>query len=156
MSKWAQELKLEHSEYPLRLDIKNLTVIADTDEGPIPMIRMGSGENWVGYHLITHITLHKWFINNKRPVPQFLFIDQPSQVYFPVDEDINGNLDSMENEDREAVKRMFKMAYDIINELSPHFQIIITDHADINEQWFQDCVIERWRGGNKLVPENWL
>ena len=58
-------------------------LMADTPEGPIPMSRMGSGENWVGYHLIGHLALHKWFALQKRPVPRFLFLDQPSQVYFP-------------------------------------------------------------------------
>ncbi|MDZ7853550.1 MAG: DUF3732 domain-containing protein [Halomonas sp.] len=52
MTDWARELDLEHSKYPLRLDIKKLTIVADTADGPVPMDRIGSGENWVGYHLI--------------------------------------------------------------------------------------------------------
>jgi hypothetical protein len=155
MSLWARELKLEHSEFPLRLDLKQLTVVADTEDGPIPMFKMGSGENWVGYHLITHLALHKWFVKKKRPVPRILFIDQPSQVYFPADKDINGAMDSIENEDREAVARMYKLALNVVKELDGNLQIILTDHADINEEWFQDCVVERWRGGKKLVPEEW-
>lgn len=155
MSSWAQKLQLEHSGFPLRLDIKRLTVVADTEDGPIPMERMGSGENWVGYHLITHFALHKWFSHKKRPLPRFLFIDQPSQVYFPADKDINGGMNGIENEDREAVARMYKLALDVVQSLSPDFQIIMTDHADINEQWFQDCIVERWRGGKKLIPPSW-
>lgn len=77
MSEWARELRLEHSEHPLRLDLKRLTVVADGDKGPISMEHMGSGENWVGYHLIAHLALHKWFVGHGRPVPRFLFIDQP-------------------------------------------------------------------------------
>jgi hypothetical protein len=157
MSTWAQVLGLEHSQYPLRLDIKQLTVVADTEEdGPIPMERMGSGENWVGYHLISHFALHKWFVNRERPVPRFLFIDQPSQVYFPADEKLDGTVEGIQNEDREAVARMYNLALKVAEELSPHFQIIMTDHADLSEDWFQQCVIERWRGGMKLVPEEWL
>jgi len=155
MSAWAQELQLEHSEYPLRLDMKRLTVVADTKDGPIPMERMGSGENWVGYHLIAHFALHKWFVNQGRPVPRFLFVDQPSQVYFPADKDVNGSMDGIENEDREAVARMYRLALRVIQELSPNFQMIITDHADIAEDWFQSCVVERWRRGKKLVPPSW-
>ena len=151
-----QYLQLEHSEYPLRLDLKRLTVVADTDTGPIPMNNMGSGENWVGYHLITHFALHKWFVNKNRPVPRFLFIDQPSQVYFPADKDIDGSMEGVENEDREAVARMYQLALRVVNDLNPRFQIIMTDHADINEDWFQNCVVERWRGGVKLVPEEWI
>ena len=156
MSEWAQGLNLEHSEHPLRLDPKRLTVVADTDDGPIPMDRMGSGENWVGYHLIAHFALHKWFVSKERPVPRFLFVDQPSQVYFPPDKDVDGSMDDIENEDRQAVARMYRLALDVVQMLSPEFQIIITDHADIAQDWFQECVVERWRGPIKLVPETWL
>ncbi|MHB8793182.1 MAG: DUF3732 domain-containing protein [Thermoleophilia bacterium] len=157
MSHWAADLQLEHSEFPLRLDLKRLTVVADGPDGPIPMECMGSGENWVGYHLITHLALHHWFVERDRPVPRFLFIDQPSQVYFPEDEDWqrqeNGNV--VIGEDRQKVKHMYKMAYDLVELLNGQFQVIVTDHANINESWFQDCVVERWREGRKLVPAEW-
>jgi site-specific recombinase XerD len=61
----------------------------------------------------------------------------------------------VENEDREAVARMYRLALEVAEELSPHFQIIVTDHADIAEDWFQQCVVQRWRRGVKLVPEEW-
>ncbi|SYZ72200.1 Plasmid-like protein [Candidatus Zixiibacteriota bacterium] len=157
MSQWAEELQLEHAEFPLRLDISKLTVIADGQDGPIPMNRMGSGENWVGYHLIAHFALHRRFVSKSRPVPRFIFIDQPSQVYFPEDEDWqrreNGTVGI--SEDRQKVERMFKLSYDFVNEFDGQFQIIVTDHANINQQWFQDCVVERWREGRKLVPPEW-
>ena len=156
MSQWAQALGLEHSSYPLRLDIKQLTVKADSEDGPIPLERMGSGENWVGYHLITHFALHKWFVGKNRPVPRFIFIDQPSQVYFPPDNDLNGTMENIKNEDRLAVARMYKLAFDVVEQLHPNFQIIMTDHADIAEEWFQQCVIEKWWGDLKLVPDDWL
>jgi hypothetical protein len=155
MSLWAQELRLEHSQFPLRLDRKKLLVIADTIDGPIGMDKMGSGENWVGYHLITHFALHKWFVKRNRPIPRFLFIDQPSQVYFSPDKGLDWLSDDVLDEDREAVSRMFKLAFSVANELKPSFQIIITDHADINVDWFQNSVIERWRTGKKLVPVEW-
>ncbi|MCK4580575.1 MAG: DUF3732 domain-containing protein, partial [Dehalococcoidia bacterium] len=44
--------------------------------------------------------------------------------------------------------------YQYIN-TRPQLQIIMTDHANINELWFQDCIIERWREGKKLVPLEW-
>lgn len=155
MSKWARELRLEHSEYPLRLDLKRLTVVADSMDGPVPMVLMGSGENWVGYHLIAHFALHKWFVERGRPVPHFLFIDQPSQVYFPEDRDWEQTDEGERSEDRDAVGRMYRLALNIVEQLSPDFQIIITDHANIHEEWFQNCIVERWRGGKKLVPESW-
>ena len=156
MSTWAERLKLEHSESPLRLDPKGPTVVADTANGPIQMDSMGSGENWVGYHLIAHFAIHKWFVSQECPVPRFLFVDQPSQVYFPADKDIDGSMEGIENEDREAVAKMYHLALDVVEKLRPGFQIIMTDHADIAEPWFQDCVIERWRGGTALIPSDWL
>lgn len=156
MSEWATLLQLEHAEMPLRLNLSKLTVIADGDNGPIPMDRMGSGENWVGYHLIAHFALHRWFVEKKRPVPRFIFVDQPSQVYFPEDDDWEkGEEGSTVGEDRQKVGRMYRLALDLVNQLEGKFQVIITDHANINEKWFQDCIVERWREGTKLVPPHW-
>jgi hypothetical protein len=157
MNHWAADLQLEHSEFPLRLDLRRLTVVAESYDGLIPMERMGSGENWVGYHLIAHFALHHLFVERVRPVPRFLFIDQPSQVYFPEDENWqraeNGSVDI--GEDRQKVSRMYKLAHEVVQQLEGKFQVIITDHANINEPWFQDCVVERWRDGIKLIPFEW-
>jgi len=155
MTDWARELELEHSKYPLRLEIKKLTIVADTADGPVPMDRMGSGENWVGYHLIAHLALHEWFTERGRPVPRFLFLDQPSQVYFPPEKDVDGSMAMVGEDDRRAVSRMFRFVFDVVEKLSPGFQVVITEHADINEDWYQDAVVERWRGGAKLIPDDW-
>jgi hypothetical protein len=155
MTDWARRLQLEHSAHPLRLNLNRLTIVADTPDGPIPMDRMGSGENWVGYHLIGHLALHGWFTEHNRPVPRILFLDQPSQVYFPPERDVDGSLDSIQNEDRIALRRMFELVFEAVGKLSPHFQVIITEHADLNESWYQSAVVEKWRKGRKLVPESW-
>jgi len=155
MTKWASQLHLEHSEASLRLDIKRLTVVADTDDGAVPMSRMGSAANWVGYHLITHLALHEWFVKRNRPVPRFLFLDQPSQVYFPPEQDEDGLLNSGREEDRTAVIEMFRLVQDVVNHVAPGLQVVITEHADLTEAWYQDAVVHRWRSGAKLVPENW-
>lgn len=155
MTDWARELDLEHSKYPLRLDIKRLTIVADTADGPVPMDRMGSGENWVGYHLIGHLALHEWFTQRDRPVPRFLFLDQPSQVYFPPEKDVDGSMAMIGEDDRHAVSRMFRFVFDVVAGISPGFQVIMTEHADINEEWYQVSVVERWRGGLALVPPDW-
>lgn len=155
MTGWARKLNLEHSRYPLRLDIKKLTIVADTADGPVPMDQMGSGENWVGYHLIGHLALHKWFADRNRPVPRFLFLDQPSQVYFPSEEDVDGSMSLIGEDDRHAVSRMFQFIFDVVTDISPSFQVIMTEHADINEEWYQGSIVEKWRGGLALVPEDW-
>jgi len=155
MSEWARALELEHSEYPLRLDLRRLSIVADTEDGPLSMENMGSGENWVGYHLIAHLALHGWFTRKSRPVPRFLVLDQPSQVYFPPEREADGSMVGMREDDRSAVIRMFQLIFRVVDELSPGFQVLVTEHADIAESWYQDAVIERWRGGLKLIPEDW-
>ncbi len=156
MTKWAQHLELEHSEFPLRFKHKKLTIVADSPEdGPIPMERMGSGENWVGYHLIAHLAFHKWFAEHSRPVPHFIFLDQPSQVYFPPEPAADRSIDDLRDDDRQELRRMFEMIFTVVSDVTPGFQVIITEHADINEPWYQDSIRERWRGGVKLIPDGW-
>ncbi|MCO7204818.1 DUF3732 domain-containing protein [Pseudoalteromonas sp. CnMc7-37] len=159
MSRWAKELKLEHSDCPIKLDLKRLTVVAETPDGKVPLYQMGSGENWVGYHLVTYMALAKWFTNRNRPVPSFVFFDQPTQVYFPTDIDVTGNIEEITvDEDRLAVKKMFKWLHCLIEkEFENDFQIIVTDHADIDEPWFQECVRDKkWRGDEALIPLTWI
>lgn len=157
MTSWARELGLEHSEHPIRLDVNKLTVVAETPFGRTPLYRMGSGENWVGYHLVTYLALAKWFIEQSRPVGNFIFFDQPTQVYFPSDSSVTGNLNEIaDDEDREAVKKMFEWIFKIVEQLSPNLQVIITDHADIEEDWFQEAIADvKWRGDNALIPAHW-
>ena len=72
MTVYSEALELEQRGSQLRLDIRNLTVVADTLDGPVPLYRMGSAENWVGYHVLAHLALHKWFRQKRRPVPAFI------------------------------------------------------------------------------------
>ncbi|MCY8952708.1 DUF3732 domain-containing protein [Bacillus cereus] len=159
MSKWSEELVLEHSEYPFRLDLKKLTVIADTDERPIPMHRMGSGENYLGCHIITLLALHKFFIMKKRPVPNFLIIDQPTQVYFPAEryKAMEGNTYELDDADRIAVKRLFDTLMDFCEKFYPNMQIIVTEHANLDDKRFAQALVEEpWRNGKALIPHEWL
>jgi hypothetical protein len=84
-----------------------------------------------------------------------LFFDQPSQIYFPPEKDVDGSMDMVKEDDRHAVSRMFRFVFDVVETLKPGFQVVITEHADINEDWYQAAVVEKWRGGLKLVPDDW-
>jgi Protein of unknown function (DUF3732) len=157
MSEWASRLELEHSsDNPLRFDLPRLTIVADTLDGPVPMNQMGSGENWVGHHVIAHFALHDWFTRKNRPVPRFLFLDQPSQVYFPAEFDPEESPNEVPDSDWLPVNRMFRLMFEFVYSLEGKFQLIITEHADLKEPWYQDAVTERWRKGIKLVPVPWL
>jgi hypothetical protein len=154
MSRWAEYLDLEYKEAPIRFDLKKLTIFADTIEKPIPLNQMGSCANWVGYHLLLHFAFHKHFIQSNRPVPRFLVLDQPTQAYYPPDyQEINGQY--KESSDEQAVKQMFEFIIKKTEELSPNFQVIVTDHANLSFSKFQESVAETWRNGKKLIPEEW-
>lgn len=150
MTEWAKKLELEGQGNPYRIDLEKATVVMDKDR-PITLHQMGSGSNWVGVHLIAMLALHKYFITHRRPVPGFLFLDQPSQVYFP----------SMEKKDENKDLRAVSMIYDFITEcvsaLDGKLQIIVMDHAQLNEPSFDDNVIESWWEEDKnLVPLDWI
>ncbi len=156
MTKWAKTLGLEHSKYPFNLDVKNLTVKGFDGTEPIPMTKMGSAANWVGCHIISHLALHKWFVEQERPVPRFVIFDQPTQAYFPPDLNVlDHHIDDLVDEDREAVEKMFKLFFDTVKKLKRKFQIIITDHADLVDDKFQSAIVERWRNGVALIPDDW-
>lgn len=155
MTRDSEKLDLEHSGSRLRLDIRQLAVVADTLDGPVPLFRMGSGENWVGYHVLAHLALHRWFRQKDRPVPGFIFFDQPSQAHYPAEQDREGDVSGLPDADREAVFKLFKLMFDVAVELAPNFQVIVTDHADLRDKWFADAVVARWRGQG-LVPQSWI
>ncbi len=158
MTAYAQELKLEHSERNVRLDVRKLTVLADTDDGITPLLRIGSGENWVGYHLAAHLALHRYFTLHQRPVPRMLLLDQVTQPFYPseVAKD-SGNPDLIRSDaDRNTVRGMFELMYRFANDLAPNFQLIVSDHANLPDQWYQDCVRYNWRNGEALIPQSWI
>lgn len=155
MTEFAERLKLEHRGPNVRLSLERLTVVTDTDSGPATLLRIGSAENWMGYHLITHLALHRFFTQQSRPVPRLLMLDQPTQAYFPSDvAQARGDMNT--DADRLAVRRLFELIRDAVEELAPSFQVIVCDHANLAEDWFQDAVRYDWRGGEKLIPADWL
>ena len=152
MTQWAKDLELEGQGNPYRIDIAKATVVMDKDR-PIPLQQMGSGSNWVGVHLIAMFALHKFFINHLRPVPGVLFLDQPSQVYFPSMDKNEEN----KNPDWEAVKRIYSFIEKQVSALNGKLQVIIVDHARLNIEAFRNNIIENWwPEDNNLVPKDWI
>lgn len=158
MSGHAQFLRLEHGDGLVRLNLQKLTVVTDTPNGITELLRIGSGKNHVGYHLAAHLALHQYFTANSRPVPRFLMLDQPTQPYYPSDmAKARGRLEDLAlDEDRVTVTGLFRLMHQVVTELSPDFQIIVSDHADLPHPWYQDSVRYNWRGGEKLIPTSWL
>ncbi|MEL6464959.1 MAG: DUF3732 domain-containing protein [Pseudomonadota bacterium] len=155
MTEYSDALSLEYQGSSLRLDPRKLTVVANTEDGPIPLNRMGSGENWVGYHVLAHLALHWWLRKRNRPVPAFLVLDQPTQAYYPPDVK-DGSLDEIEvDDDRQAVLSLFQLMHDACQEISQPFQLIVLDHAHLRNDWFEAAIVEEWRGNDALIPEDW-
>ncbi len=160
MTDWSDNLDYEYASAPQRFDYDHLTLIADAESGPIPMKKMGGGTNALSCHFLVLFGFHHWFKTRSRPVPHFLMLDQISQVYYPPDTqgksiEADSKRDPTEDE-RYAVRQMYRWLFDRVSELGEGFQLIITDHADINEPWFQKGVIDRWRAGNRMIPSEWI
>ena len=60
------------------------------------------------------------------------------------------------DDDKEKVMKFFNFIFIFVESLNPGFQIIITDHADLDDERFQDSIVEIWRKDNALIPEKIL
>lgn len=156
----SAEYAAEFSEFSSRFDLSHLTVVIDRPDRPVPMGRTGGGENHLAYHLSALLALHLFAARNNRPIPQFLLIDQPTQVYFPsekVYKEADGSVQKTEADaDLVAVRRLFELLLAFTQKDAPGFQIIVTEHANLGDKWFQDALVEQpWAKPPALVPENW-
>lgn len=161
MSALASWLPFEHSEWPLRLDPRKMTVVADRPGRPFPMSRMGSGQNFLICHVSCLLGLHAHFRRENRPVPGFLFLDQPSQVYFPSRDEyrnLSGSIEETEasNADLSSTRRLFETIFNAVDTLIPDFQLIVLEHANLESERFQEALVETpWRDRG-LVPSEWM
>ncbi|NDP62033.1 DUF3732 domain-containing protein [Polaromonas sp.] len=160
VSRYIQTFEAEFSAFPARLDLNHLTIVFDRPDRPVPMSRTGGGENHLAYHLSALLALHLFAAKNNRPIPQFLLIDQPTQVYFPSEkiyQEADGSVQKTEADaDVAAVRRLFELLLKFTQNDVPGFQLIVTEHANLREQWFQDALVEQpWTKPPALVPEDW-
>jgi hypothetical protein len=160
MTEMARRLHLSYSADAVQLDPVALTVVARDRRGPVWLNQdIGSGKNWVGYHVVTLLALHRYFVEHRRPVPRMLVLDQPTQAFFPSNKrnDPDRNLADLRDEDREHVDRIFALLQATVDDLDGQMQIIVMDHAELDEPWFVEAVGENnWRGGRGLVPSDWF
>lgn len=160
MSGYIAALGGEFGQFPARLDLNHLTVVIDRPSRPIYMPRTGGGENHLAYHLAALLALHRFASNNHQPLPRFLLIDQPTQVYFPSETlyaEAGGSIEKTEKDaDLEAVRRLFELLKQFGEVDAPGFQIIVTEHANLRDDWFQAALVEpSWDKPPALVPDDW-
>ncbi len=108
---------------------------------------MGSGANWLYCHIALFTSIQRYFcsIGDKALVPPILFLDQPSQVYFPTSIDHEENFSAKDlkekegkietlDEDLSAVTNLFDQLISFCSSTDTETgiipQIIVTDHAD--------------------------
>ncbi len=150
MKEIGNKLDFESSYKPINLkfSLTNFDLWHEKENKDKVYLRsMGSGANWLYSHITLFLALHNFFcsLGNKSIVPPILFLDQPSQVYFPTsikDENDEFNIDNIEekkgtdtkDEDLKAVTNLFNQLVSFcattLKETGIEPQIIITDHAD--------------------------
>ncbi len=78
------ELDTERPDDPIELSITDLTVKIKGTAREDYLFEVGSGANWLAYHVSVSLALQQLFLSDQpNPVPGFAVYDQPSQVYFP-------------------------------------------------------------------------
>ena len=78
------EMDAEWPDAAVRLNIHELTVQVSRGNRSDYLWEIGSGANWLAYHIAVTLALQKFFLEQPHhPVPGLLIYDQPSQVYFP-------------------------------------------------------------------------
>jgi tetratricopeptide (TPR) repeat protein len=152
----------EWPDAPVKLIIADLTVKVIRGTRDDYLWEIGSGANWLAYHIAVTLALQKFFLSNpNHPVPGLLMYDQPSQVYFPARR-ASSSKDAAEepswrDEDIVAVRKVFGLLNQEVEMAKGRLQVVVLDHAD-DEVWGQlpnVHLVEEWRGG-ALVPLNWL
>ncbi len=157
-------LDAERPNDPISLEIDDLTIkVSGTDRDDY-LSEIGSGANWLSYHIAVSLALQQFFLAQKHsPVPGFLFIDQPSQVYFPKklvvrESDKEEDFTLTKDEDIDAVRKVFSVMASVTEKAGGRLQIVVLDHAS-RDIWGSIAGVsefEEWRDGKKLVPMEWL
>ncbi|MNF95625.1 hypothetical protein D3C84_783880 [compost metagenome] len=152
----------------LRFDVETFDLWYQQNHNTRVYLRsMGSGANWLYSHLALFMSLHYQFaaLSNKGcKIPPILFLDQPTQVYFPASLDDAEDFDAQElskqakredavDADMSAVTNMFTQLAKFCDETGKKTgvtpQIIVSDHADrltLGDGYkFPDYVRATWR-----------
>lgn len=163
----SKENRVVHLDPDNSLNIK----IEDTKtKNKYYLARLGSGANYMGYHLATMFGLHEFFWQLKKNrktnyVPSFLVLDQPSQVYYPESLNINRKKIKKDSKDVEDTKKIFEACEEFLINTENDIQLILLEHVP-KDMW-KDIepnnikLVEEWRGtkGAKnfkaLIPQKW-
>jgi hypothetical protein len=163
MGKLLPGLGVERPDDPVSLSLVELTLRVKSLNREDSLWEIGSGSNWLAYHLANILALHEYFLDQPTsPVPAFLVLDQPSQVYFPTKLSARPTEIDMDpqlaDDDAQRVRAIFQILAQVCDSTSNRLQIIVLDHAG-ESVWGEIPsvhLVEEWRNGRKLIPPDWL
>jgi hypothetical protein len=160
-NQFIPQLDAEWPNAPIELIIDELTIKVIQGTRSDYLWEVGSGANWLAYHIATTLALQKFFLGvPSHFVPGLLVYDQPSQVYFPkrlahadAEEPV-----LLRDQDVQAIRKVFDLLGKEVRSAEGRLQIIVLDHAGDNVWGSLEGVelIEEWRDGRALVPPNWF
>ena len=157
-------LDVERPNDPIELSITDLTIKVKGERREDYLWEIGSGANWLSYHVAVSLALQQFFLESApSPVPSLLVFDQPSQVYFPrrlaTSKPGTAEADpALRDEDIEAVRKVFATIAASVKQTSGALQTLVLDHAgpDVWGDIAGVHLVEEWRFGNKLIPDEWI
>jgi len=176
MKELGNSFEFEDSYKPINLkfSLDSFELWHETDDEKIYLRSMGSGANWLSSHITLFLSILKYFVSTvDSKIPTILFLDQPSQVYFPTaikDDESNFNAKKLKEkegnindlyDDLSSVTNLFnqlvKFVADTLEETGIEPQIIVTDHADHlqldnNIKWESLVNGRRWRTKGFIDP----
>ena len=154
---YAEIFKAVNTNEVIDFNEKDLTVNFIAKNGRREALyEIGSGHNYMAYHISALLAFHEFFIENEfHPVPNFLILDQPTQVYFPE------SSEEENTEDMDRVKRIFEALQKAIERTKGKLQIIVLEHVGTNAWEGNADVIKkkRWRSDetdSALIPIDWI
>jgi hypothetical protein len=151
MADLGKRFEFEESYRPINLkfSLDTFDLWHEAADRKVFLRSMGSGANWLYCHMTLFLALHRYFctLGDACCIPTILFLDQPSQVYFPSILDTGTEFDATAlaevegktrkhtvDEDINAVTNLYSQLVRFCQEtlvatgIVP--QIIVTDHAD--------------------------
>jgi len=158
------ELDCERPNDPIELSVQDLNVRVRGKDRIDVLSEIGSGSNWLSYHVAVLLALHQLFLEQQlSPVPSFIVLDQPSQVYFPTVTSKSAEAKIQDDyeftdEDIVAVSKTYKVLSDVVRSAGTKLQVIVVDHAG-DAVWGNLAelnFVAEWRGDDALVPFDWI
>lgn len=156
------DLDAEWPNAPIVIVVPDLTIKVIQPEREDYLWEIGSGANWLAYHVAVTLALQRFFLDQPHhPVPGFVIYDQPSQVYFPRGFEVEstpGLTGRTRDEDIAAVRSVFEAMGNEVVRAEGRLQLIVLDHAgsDVWGDLKGVTLAHEWRGDDKLVPKEWI